>query len=125
MPRPRTPTAVLKARGAFKNHPKRAKDREGEPVINTPLGDPPAKLPPLEKAAWRELQSQGTWLVAPDKFLVEVAVRLMARHRSNKIDNPSRSHLISALSKLGFNPTERSKIKLPTEDDIDEFADFK
>lgn len=37
-------TAILKARGVFKNQPKRAKDREGETIVTAPLGDPPEHL---------------------------------------------------------------------------------
>jgi hypothetical protein len=36
----------------------------------------------------------------------------MAQHRGGTIDNPARSLLVSALSKLGFGPAERSKMKV-------------
>jgi hypothetical protein len=50
------------------------------------------------------------WLTTADQFMVEIAAGLMAKHRSGKIDNPARSLLVSTLSKLGFGPTERSKL---------------
>ena len=54
-----TPTAVLELRGAFKNHPKQARERAGEPRPTEPLGDPPKRLKPVDKAAWREMQEHG------------------------------------------------------------------
>ena len=81
MSRPRTPTAVLELRGAFKNHPERARERAGEPRPTDPLGDPPKRLKPADKAAWREMQEHGFWLTSADQFMVEIAASLMAKHR--------------------------------------------
>jgi hypothetical protein len=63
-----TPTAVLELRGAFKNHPKQARERAGEPRPTEPLGDPPKRLKPVDKAAWREMQEHGFWLTSADQF---------------------------------------------------------
>ena len=40
MARPRTPTAVLELRGAFKNHPSRLNARKYEPIVTSGLPDP-------------------------------------------------------------------------------------
>ena len=117
MSRPRTPTAVLELRGAFKNQPERARERAGEPRPTDPLGDPPKRLKPADKAAWREMQEHGFWLTSADQFMVEIAASLMAKHRGGTIDNPARSLLVSTLSKLGFGPAERSKMKVPPADE--------
>jgi hypothetical protein len=68
-----TPTAVLELRGAFKNHPKQARERAGGPRPTEPLGDPPKRLKPVDKAAWREMQEHGFWLTSADQFMVEIA----------------------------------------------------
>jgi hypothetical protein len=117
MSRPRTPTAVLELRGAFKNYPERARERAGEPRPAEPLGDPPKRLEPANKAAWREMQEHGFWLTSADQFLVEIAASLMAKHRGGTIDNPARSLLVGTLSKLGLGPAERSKMKVPPADE--------
>jgi hypothetical protein len=44
MGRTRTPSAVLKLRGAFINHPRLGRDREFEPRIATGLPAPPKNL---------------------------------------------------------------------------------
>jgi hypothetical protein len=102
MSRPRTPTAVLELRGAFKAHPERARERAGEPRPTEPLGEPPKRLKPADKAAWCEMRDHGFWLTSADQFMVEIAASLMAKHRGGTIDNPARSLLVSTLSKLGL-----------------------
>jgi hypothetical protein len=110
MARPRTPTATLELAGAFKKNPARKKARANEPVVDTPLGDPPESLHQVERIVWAEMAEEGHWLTGADRFLFEIAVRLMSMHRG-----------------LGFSPTERSKIKAPgseAETPADPFADF-
>ena len=108
MSRPRTPTAVLELRGSYRKNPRRRREREGEPLVTTPLPDPPARLSDPETAVWREMAAIGHWLKGPDQFLLEVAVRLMAKHRAGELETTS--HLLTALRKLGFAPGERAKL---------------
>jgi hypothetical protein len=60
MARPRTPTAVLKLRGAFKNH------REFEPFVATDLPEPLKHLIGITRAAWLEMKARGYWLTSAD-----------------------------------------------------------
>src|SRR5688572_24240769 len=53
--RPRTPTAVLELKGAFKKDPKRKKAREGEPVVEAPIGVPPKHIGEVAKSVWRRV----------------------------------------------------------------------
>jgi hypothetical protein len=76
MSRPRTPTAVLELRGAFKAYPERARERAGEPRPTEPLGEPPGRLKSHEKAAWREMAKHGFWLTSADQFMVQIAASL-------------------------------------------------
>jgi hypothetical protein len=68
MGRPRTPTAVLKLRGAFINHPSRGRDREFEPRIATGLPAPPQYLESGPAAMWLAIQSRGYRLTSADRF---------------------------------------------------------
>lgn len=125
MSRPRTPTAILELRGSFSKHPERARERAGEPRPLNTLGPPRVSLKTKEKAVWNELRTEGFWLTSADAFMVEIASSLMAQHRAGEIDNPARSLLISTLSKLGFGPTERSKLKVLDTPKASGFAKFK
>lgn len=124
--RTRTPTDVLELRGTFLKNPKRKLARAGEPKVKDKLGGPPGNLNAHEKAAWNQMREKGFWLTSADQFMVEVAAGLMAMHRSNEIDNPARSLLVSTLAKLGFGPSERSKINVPgAPDEKTGFAAFE
>src|ERR1700722_8032682 len=114
MARPRTPTAVLELRGAFKNHPSRLLDRKNEPIVTTALPTPPARLPRPVRDMWLQMQSHGHWLTSADKYLVEIAAALMARYRSDELKSGDVSLLIGLLGKLGFSPNERGRMDLPT-----------
>ena len=124
MSRPRTPTAILEARGSFKRHPERARARAGEPRPTTPLGGPPETLNAAAKTAWREMAATGFWLTDCDGFLVEIAAGLMADQRAGTIDNPARACLVGTLSKLGFGPAERSKMRVPEVKESSAFDEF-
>jgi hypothetical protein len=112
MARPRTPTAVLELRGAFKNHPSRLKDREFEPEIATALPTPPRYLESATAAMWLEMKLRGYWLTSADQFLVEIAATLMARYRIDEPKSGDVSLLIALLGKIGFSPNERGKMNI-------------
>jgi hypothetical protein len=115
MARPRLPASVLKLRGAFKINPGRFEDRKSEPIVITPLPNPPTRLPMPAKAAWLEMKYQGHWLTSADRFLVEIAASFVARYRSDELTSGDVSLLIGLLGKIGFSPNERGRMNLPTE----------
>jgi len=127
MARPRKPTAVLELKGAFKKNPSRGADRKNEPIPDGAIGDPPPELGDAEKSLWAELAIVGSWLTNGDRLLLEIACRLMVMFRGDKLDGGGISKLITALSKLGFSPTDRSKVNAPgaKEPPEDPYADFK
>jgi phage terminase small subunit len=114
MGRTRTPTSVLKLRGAFINHPSRGRDRENEPIITSALPEPPKYLALATVAMWRKMKSRGYWLTSADRFLVEIAATLMARYRADELRFGDVSQLIGLLGKIGFSPSERGKMKFPS-----------
>lgn len=127
MARPRKPTAALELKGAFKQNPSRKAERKGEPKPDTAVGPPPNSLPGDASIIWHELSSHGFWLTGADRLLLEIACRLFADFRGDKLDGGGLSRLITALAKLGFSPTDRSKVQAPgaKEPEADPFADFK
>jgi phage terminase small subunit len=115
MARPRIPTAVLELRGAFKNHPSRLKDRKYEPIVMTPLPEPPKYLTKAARAAWHEMESFGFWLTSADQFLVAIAATLIARYRIDELKSADTSLLIRLLNMIGFSPKSRGALNLPTD----------
>ena len=112
MSRPRTPTTVLKLRGAFKNHPEREKERENEPEVTEPLGAAPDKLDESQTARWNEIATWCPWLTVADRVLVELVCRLWTASRNNTASPADYKTLLSALAHLGMTPVDRSKVKV-------------
>jgi hypothetical protein len=127
MARPRKPTAALELKGAFKRNPQRKTERKAEPKPDGKIGVAPAAFSADEKKLWDELAGYGFWLTDADRLMLEIAVKLMVLFRTNALDGGGISKLIAALAKLGFSPTDRSKVQAPgaKEPEADPFADFK
>lgn len=115
MSRPRTLTAVLELRGAFRRNPNRLKDRKYEPIVTTPLPEPPKYLTKAAMATWAEMESWGFWLTSADQFLVAIAATLIARYWIDELKSGDVSPLIGLLGKLGFSPRERGALNPPTD----------
>jgi len=127
MARPRKPTAALELKGAYKKDPQRKDDRKNEPKPAGEIGMAPPGLTKAEVFLWDELAGYGFWLTNADRLMLEIAVKLMVLFRGAALDGGGISKLITALSKLGFSPTDRSKVQAPgaKEPVEDPFADFK
>lgn len=125
MARPRKPTHLLRLSGQLNRRPARYADRRNEPAITDPVGPAPDTLSAAEATLWGELSGYGVWLTAADRLMLEIAVRLFVQFRGGETRNASK--LITALSKLGFSPTDRSKVGAPggREEPDDPFAEFK
>ena len=127
MTRPRTPTSILKARGAYEVNPARLKDRQDEPRPDTPIGEPSECLTEAQKACWRETVS----LVVPgvltgsDRLWLEDFCRLLAEVRATGTFRKSadRAAYQKCLERMGMNPSDRSRVRAPrkTKDDDEKF----
>ncbi len=113
MGRPRMPTARLKLVGAFKKNPARLKEREGEPEVATPLGEPPAYFNAARKEAWYEIAARGPWLCDADRFPVERLSVLLVKWRDGEASSAQEKMLDALCIRLGFTPADRSKVKVP------------
>lgn len=124
MARPRKPTAVLALSGQIERRPGRYSARKNEPKVDETIGAPPEGLCAAEALIWDDLAGYGVWLTAADRLMLEIACRLFRQFRAG--DTANTSKLITALSKLGFNPTDRSKVNAPGgKPDDNQFAEFK
>ena len=111
----RNATALLHLRGSTKHNAYRYRDRANEPIVSTPLPDPPRGLPKPVKQAWTEMKDRGgLWLTSADQFLVLIAATYMARYRYDELKSADTWLLIGVLGKLGFAPKDRAALNLPT-----------
>lgn len=115
MGRPRTPSNILDARGAFDKNPNRRRVDEPEP--NGDIGDPPERFNAAERAAWAEIIgacTQGVFCQS-DRIAVEVAAVLLAMFRADPAGIPAAKlvRLDSLLARFGMTPSDRSKVSAP------------
>jgi hypothetical protein len=112
MPTPRTPTAILEAKGSFIHDPARA--RLNEPTSGKPIGSPPCYLSLEEKRVWRELVKHSCpgVLFESDREHFELLTRLTAkmRYHFEKMTAPEMSHFISLGSRFAMTPADRSRV---------------
>jgi phage terminase small subunit len=132
MARPRTPSAKLELNGSFD---KDAKRRRVDPVASGPLGKAPIHFDKSERDVWDELKKIALpgVLTNADRWLVELACRLMARQRKEGIggryglNNGETSILEKFISKMGMTPSDRAKLAVPppkSEKEEDDFSDL-
>lgn len=116
MPGPRTSTAILELRGAFRNHPGRHQERMGEPATDEPVGMPPEILDDACKAAWNELVeiAPAGVLCRFDRVALEIAAVLLAQFRESPNDFPvtKLGRLNALLGQFGMTPSDRSKVSI-------------
>jgi len=127
MARPRKPTALLEAKGAFKKDPQRKRD--GEPQVKTPLGNPPAHMTELECAMWFEIAATAPTgvLTSADAFAVEQLSVLLAEFRTIKSELSAQklARISYYLGQFGMSPGERSKLSIEKPKDVNPFAELE
>jgi phage terminase small subunit len=116
MGRPRKPTALLELNGTIAQRPARyaKQQRELEPQVDEPVGNPPKYLTADEIKIWRELKKTVSWLTIVDRTNLECVCMLTAKLRNRTIKTQEMSQLMAFLSKLGMTPADRSRIHMPT-----------
>ena len=126
MARPRTATAILEARGAFKKDPQRAR------VDPEPTGGlrklPPANLTADQKKAWNRIVkvAPAGVLMNSDEIMLELAACLLAEFQADPggMQTARLLRLETQLGKFGLSPSDRARIgveKSPAPNAFDEF----
>ena len=121
MANPRLPVAKAKATGAAIKNPGRHKGRADPKVA--PLGKPSDFLNDAGKRAWEGFKRELPWLMESDRAMVEVAAKVRGELMTDPdVSVTKLSMLQSILSKLGADPSNRSKVALPDDEpEADEF----
>jgi hypothetical protein len=126
MGRPRTPTRVLDARGAFKKDPQRKRD--GEPEVKNPLGAAPDRLTESEQQAWQLIADRAPLgvLTEADGIAVEMAAKMLAAAWADfeGMTDGRLSRLMSTLGTFGMNPSDRAKLSIEKAPDANPFDQF-
>ena len=115
MPRRKTPTRVLDARGSFKKDPQRRRD--GEPEVTDSLSTPPDDFSEAEAKAWHMIASKAPMgvLMDSDWPSVVMAAKLWAEFMADSINfNTARlTRLHRILGDFGLNPSDRASLSIP------------
>ena len=111
MARSRKPTEVLELTGAFLDNP--ARRRLPGPKSPYPIGEPPEHLAADESATWLEFctHAPAGVLTAGDRWVLEMAARLMAKSRREGLLAAELGHLRACLTELGASPASRSRVQ--------------
>lgn len=112
MPKPRTPSAMLEARGAFAHNPDRAREDFDSGDFDKTA---PAYFHEGQVAVWDEIVRllPASVLQATDRLAVELTSRLIARFRSiddADVNMAQVAQIRTALATLGMTPADRSRV---------------
>ena len=123
MGRPKTPTALLDARGAFKKHPERK--RNGEPQVRESIGLVPDWFSPEQVSAWQQITSSAPMgvLTGADSLAVEISAVLLAEFRYDPAEFQAGKlgRLQSFLGQFGMTPADRAKLSIEKAPDVNPF----
>jgi hypothetical protein len=113
MAKRRTATNVLALKGSFKKNPSRARDRDGEPFTNAPLGPAPLPTTLTFAQAWDYVTSTvpDDVLKRRDRVMVELAARLLMAVRASDVPVvPYMLRLEQIMARLGCSPSDASRV---------------
>lgn len=124
MPKPRTPSAVLEARGAFDKDPARRRD-DFEAAAFDPAA--PDYFSDAQRAVWNEIVAAlpPSVLQATDRMAVELAARQVAYFRVTPDPDVTAAQLAqirTALAVLGMTPADRSRVSAKKAPKVNAFA---
>lgn len=125
MGRPRKPTVVLVAKGAFKKNPNR---KRTDPAAQGLIGRAPRHLSKSLQSIWREVSKRTApgVLTSADRIALEEVCSLVYQRRMNfrgmstSLRNLLRSYLVS----FGMTPVARARIHIPPQQQDKIFDDF-
>lgn len=123
MPKPRKPTAILEANGAYKSNPNRR--RNNEPIIDKLVGEPPVYFDDEQVKMWNEIKAsivEGVALLS-DKFSLELLCNTLVQYRRDPFTFTAadKSQLKSMLNSFGMSPSSRANIEIPKGKESNDF----
>lgn len=126
MPKPRTPSAVLEARGAFDKDPARRREDFEAGAFNPAAPD---YFSDAQRAVWDEIVAAlpSSVLQATDRIAVELAARQVACFRVTPDTDVTAAQLAqirTALAVLGMTPADRSRVQAKKQTPANPFADM-
>lgn len=99
-----------------------AKRGEHAPISKKSLGDPTKCMKLDEIIVWNELCERFV-LTERDRYIVEQTCELIAKRRTDGLENKEHNLLLRLLTNLGATPASRQRvIEPPKEDGDDEFG---
>ncbi len=116
MVRPRKPTKLLEAKGAFKANPQRSRPNEPDGKGAFP-SKPPKHLALSCVDAWLEIVSivPAGVLTGSDSIAVEISATLLSEFRLGGMPISRITRLVQELGKLGLDPSGRAKLSISKE----------
>ncbi len=127
MPAHRKPTKLLELSNNYRGEQKRSRENEPEPLGPFPK-EPPEDMPDEVQRAWYDLVSEipPACLGSSDRFVVELASGLLAEWRRDPFafNAAKLSQLRVVLGTLGLTPGDRSRLKAPEPEPVNEFDDI-
>lgn len=100
-----------------------------EPVVTSPLGNPPERLKPEQRKAWREIANNCAFgvLTKADRHALEITSVLLAEFWMSgaAMSGTHISALERLLSKFGLTPADRSRVTVPQQKKENPFAKHK
>ena len=114
--------------GSLQKNPSRLNARACEPRALGELGEPPGRLTDLQASAWHEIVDNAAYgvLTQADRHSLEVASVLLAEFWKNgaEMKGTHISMLNTLLSKMGMNPSDRSRVSVTEPKKENPFAKF-
>ena len=115
MARPKTPTNILEAKGAFKINPERR--NKNEPIVTDPFPKvAPEHLEDGQKSCWHEIvkTAPAGVLTAADVLIVEMIARLLSEYRKKgeKFCPSKLTRLSAEYNRIGLSPSSRAGLSV-------------
>ena len=123
MGRPRKPTVILEASGAFAKNPDRGRARANEPKPTEPLGDPPKWLKASAIDCWNDLVAAICYpLTKSDAHMLAMTAMLEAKVRDGTAGGAEQNLYTKCLGKFGLSPADRSNVQVAPATPKNEFT---
>ena len=124
MGKPRKPTALLEASGAFAKNPARGRARANEPKPTGALGPPPGWLNKTAVQCWHDLVARVPYpLTNADDNILAATAYLESKLRRGEANLGEIGQYTKCLQQMGMTPSARSNVQVKPTGTGNEFSD--